>query len=355
MSLFDKFDASLAGHDLVQDLKWDAALRRQFERDEASVLDRYPLRAAERRAIEQRDFRALYDLGFHPYLGSQLARLIYGNDAGVGAILAVDKLVASLQRPSASPDVSGGGGESYSRAAEAAMVDVTPYARAQPGNHPPYLYPDYASTLKRAPRRPLLKLEHTLSEVTGPTFADGWAGPNAGDLTREGKGEPIGERIIVAGRVLDEDGRALAGTLIELWQANAAGRYHHPSDQHNAPLDPNFVGKGHVITGDDGGYRFLTVKPGAYPWRNTYNAWRPQHLHFLVFGPAFATRLVTQMYFPGDPLLPLDPIFNSTADPAARDRLISLYDHGLSEAEYALGYRFNIVLRGRGATPMAPR
>jgi protocatechuate 3,4-dioxygenase, beta subunit len=232
------------------------------------------------------------------------------------------------------------------------MVDVAPYEREKPGNHPPYLYPGYASTVKRAPRQPLIRLEHTLSEVTGPTFADGWVGPAVCDLTAAGKGPPIGERIIVAGRVLDETGRPVPGTLVEVWQANAAGRYRHDGDRHDAPLDANFVGEGHAITDADGGYRFLTIKPGAYPWRNSFNAWRPQHIHFSIFGPAFATRLVTQMYFPGDPLLPIDPIYNSTADARARERLVSTYDGTLSEAEFALGYRFDIVLRGRAATPM---
>jgi protocatechuate 3,4-dioxygenase beta subunit len=232
------------------------------------------------------------------------------------------------------------------------MVDVRPYRREKPGNHPPYLYPDYASTVKRAPKRALHPLDATLTEVTGPVFSGGWTGPAIADLTRAGAAPPIGERIIVAGRVLDEDGKPVAGTLLELWQANAAGRYHHERDQHDAPLDPNFTGKGHVVTDSEGRYRFLTVKPGAYPWRNTHNAWRPQHLHFSVFGPAVATRLVTQMYFPGDPLLPLDPIFNSTADAEARQRLVCAYEPALSEAEYALGYRFDLVLRGRAATPM---
>jgi protocatechuate 3,4-dioxygenase beta subunit len=232
------------------------------------------------------------------------------------------------------------------------MVDVTSYKREKPGNHPPHLYPGYGSTVKRAPKRRPIRLEQTLSEVTGPTFAGGWVGPAIADLTKAGTGAPLGERIILAGRVLDEDGRPAPGTLVELWQANSSGRYLHDLDQHNAPLDPNFTGKGHVITDAAGDYRFLTIKPGAYPWRNTHNAWRPQHLHFSIFGPAFATRLVTQMYFPGDPLLPLDPIFNSTPDPEARDRLICAYDPDLSEAEYALGYRFDIVLRGRVATPM---
>ncbi len=227
-----------------------------------------------------------------------------------------------------------------------------PYARALPGAQPPYLRDEYGSTMKRAPHRPPIQLDHTLSEVTGPNFADGWAGPNQVDLTRQHKGEPLGERIIVAGSVRDQDGKPVAGTLIELWQCNSAGRYIHERDQHDAPLDPNFTGTGQVATDEQGAYRFLTIKPGAYPWRNTYNAWRPAHIHFSIFGPAFATRLVTQMYFPGDPLLALDPIFQSTPDEAARERLISRYDPNLSEAEYALGYRFDIVLRGRAATPM---
>ena len=228
-----------------------------------------------------------------------------------------------------------------------------PYNRDREGMQPPHLYPDYGSTVLRAPKHALHRLEHTLSEVTGPTFApNGWAGPDAADLTRRHKGEPLGERIIVAGRVLDEDGRPVARTLLEVWQANAAGRYIHDKDQHDAPLDPNFTGAGQVVTNERGEYRILTIKPGAYPWRNTHNAWRPAHIHFSVFGPAFATRLVTQMYFPGDPLLALDPIFLGTASEEARNRLVSIYDPNLSEAEYALGYRFDLVLRGRAATPL---
>jgi len=229
-----------------------------------------------------------------------------------------------------------------------------PFLRPATGTQPPYLYPDYQSTVKRSPKRALVRLEHTLSEVTGPVFTDRWAGPDATDLTRQHKGAPLGERIIVEGRVLDEDGRAAPGTLLELWQCNAAGRYHHPVDQHDAPLDPNFTGAGQVVTGADGSYRFLTIKPGAYPWRNTPNAWRPAHIHFGVFGPGFATRLVTQMYFPGDPLLAYDPIYQSTADEEARQRLICAYEPELSEAEWALGYRFDLVLRGRDATPADP-
>jgi protocatechuate 3,4-dioxygenase, beta subunit len=230
-------------------------------------------------------------------------------------------------------------------------TDPRPYASAPQGGQPPYLHAEYGSTVKRAPARKPIRLEHTLSEVTGPSFADFWAGPNAADLTRQHKGAPLGERMILAGAVRDGDGRPVADTLIELWQCNSAGRYVHASDQHDAPLDPNFTGAGQVVTDERGEYRFLTIKPGAYPWRNTYNAWRPAHIHLSVFGSAFATRLITQMYFPGDPLLALDPIFQSTADAESRERLISRYDPALSEAEYALGYRFDIVLRGRAATP----
>ena len=229
--------------------------------------------------------------------------------------------------------------------------ELPPYARPRPGEQPPYLHADYRSTLKRAPSRAPLPLRQTLSEVTGPRFSASSLGPDVIDLTRQGKGEPLGQRIIVTGRVLDEDGRPVRSTLVEVWQCNAAGRYLHEKDQHDAPLDPNFTGVGRATTDDEGGYRFLTIQPGAYPWRNTYNSWRPAHIHFSIFGPAFATRLVTQMYFPGDPLLALDPIYNSVPDEAARRRLLSAYDPASSEAEYALGYRFDVVLRGRESTP----
>ena len=228
---------------------------------------------------------------------------------------------------------------------------IRPFARAVKAASRHICTPITRSTVKRAPNHPPIRLEQTLTEVTGPVFTGGWAGPDAADLT-QATGAPLGERIIVAGRVLDEDARPVPGTLVELWQCNAAGRYRHPVDQHDAPLDPNFDGVGQAVTNERGEYRFLTIKPGAYPWRNTYNSWRPAHIHFGIFGPAFATRLITQMYFPGDPLLAFDAIYQGTADEMARERLICAYDPNLSEAEWALGYNFDIVLRGREATPM---
>ena len=219
---------------------------------------------------------------------------------------------------------------------------------------PPYLFEGYRSTAKRSPRKPLVIIPHTLSELTGPVYGHETVHAGDEDLTKQHAGDPLGERIVVHGRVLDEDGRPVPGTLVELWQCNSAGRYRHDRDQHAAPLDPNFIGAGQVVTDADGAWRFLTIKPGAYPWRNTPNAWRPAHIHFSLFGPGFATRLVTQMYFPGDPLLAYDPIFQSTADSAAREQLICDYHPALSEAEWALGYRFDLVLRGREATPADP-
>ncbi len=231
------------------------------------------------------------------------------------------------------------------------LRDPIPYARDPAGAQPPNDFPDYKSTIRRAPKQAPVRIQHTLTETTGPVFKGSWVGKSVADLTRQHKGEPLGERIIVSGRVLDEDGKPVPGTLVEMWQANAAGRYAHPRDRHDAPLDRNFTGVGQVITDKDGNWRFITVKPGHYPWRNTYNAWRAQHLHFSVFGPAFATRIVTQMYFPGDPLLADDPIYNAIPDRQARERLISAYDPDLSEAEWALGFRWNMVLRGREETP----
>jgi protocatechuate 3,4-dioxygenase, beta subunit len=235
---------------------------------------------------------------------------------------------------------------------ENAMPDPVGYRRAAAGTQPNYLYPGYASTAKRAPSQRLVLLPHTLSEITGPVFGHEKVGPTDNDLTKHHAGEPLGERIIVGGRVMDEDRRPVPGTLVELWQANASGRYRHGNDQHKAPLDPNFTGAGRAVTDDQGRYRFVTIKPGAYPWRNHPNGWRPQHIHFSLFGPSFMTRMVTQMYFPGDPLLPIDPIFNSVADAEARERMVSSFDIDITEHEWALGYRFDIVLRGRNATPM---
>ncbi len=216
---------------------------------------------------------------------------------------------------------------------------------------PPYLAPGYRSTGLRAPSRPLIPIDRTLSETTGPIFGPEHVGPDDHDLTRGHRGEPLGERIIVSGRVLDEDGHAIPHTLVEIWQANAAGRYAHAADQHPAPLDPNFTGGGRCLTDGEGTYRFVTIKPGAYPWQNHPNAWRPAHIHFSVFGPALATRLITQMYFPGDPLLAYDPILESIPSPAARERLVARFDLDLTEEGWALGYRWDIVLRGRDATP----
>ena len=194
-------------------------------------------------------------------------------------------------------------------------------------------------------------LPHTLSEITGPVYGHEDIGETDNDLTRQHEGEPLGERIIVSGRVLDDNGKPLRHTLIEVWQANAAGRYFHDVDGHSAPLDPNFTGAGRMLTDENGGYKFVTIKPGAYPWRNHENAWRPAHIHFSLFGMAFATRMVTQMYFPGDPLFAHDPIFQSIPDEKSRLRLISKFDLATTVPEWALGYHFDIVLRGREATP----
>jgi protocatechuate 3,4-dioxygenase beta subunit len=232
------------------------------------------------------------------------------------------------------------------------MVDFAGFRRPTHGTQPEYLHPPYVSTRKRAPTRPLVLLPNTLSEVTGPVFGYDEVGADDADLTCQHAGAPLGERIIVGGQVLDEGGRPVPQALIEMWQCNAAGRYRHRNDVHDAPLDPNFSGGGRVLADKEGRYRFVTIKPGAYPWRNHRNAWRPAHIHFSVFGRAFLMRLVTQMYFPGDPLLAFDPIFNSVADERARNRLIADFDWDSTAPEQALGYRFDIVLRGPEATPM---
>ena len=225
---------------------------------------------------------------------------------------------------------------------------------------PPYLWSDYRSTLLRAPLRPPVRIPVGPTEESGPDGAGlassrAGAGPGlafAADLTRQHAGEPLGERIVVEGRVVDAGGRPLPGVLVEIWQANAAGRYAHDGDQHAAPLDPSFTGAGLCLTDGEGRYRFVSIKPGAYPWRNHANAWRPAHIHFSVLGRAFSQRLITQMYFPGDPLLSYDPIFHAV--PAfARERLVAGFDLERTVPEWALGYRFDIVLGGREATPAA--
>jgi len=231
------------------------------------------------------------------------------------------------------------------------MANVTPYRRHALSSQPSSLYEPYRSTVRRAPSKPLVFLPHTISEVTGPVYGHSDLSESDSDLTRQHSGEPLGERIIVSGRVLDDNGHPLPHTLIEIWQANAAGRYLHVKDNHPAPLDPNFTGAGRALTDANGFYKFVTVKPGAYPWKNHPNAWRPAHIHFSLLGPAFATRLITQMYFPGDPLFAFDPIFQSVPDEKARERLIARFDLETTQPEWALGYQFNIVLRGREATP----
>jgi protocatechuate 3,4-dioxygenase beta subunit len=238
------------------------------------------------------------------------------------------------------------------RAQEGDAAGKSAYRRHAKGTQPEYLHPAYSSTRKRAPTRPLVLLPHTLSEITGPVFGHDAVRAEDADLTRQHEGEPLGERIVVTGRVLDDSSRPLPGALVEIWQCNAAGRYRHQNDTHAAPLDPNFTGTGRVVTDKDGYYRFVTIKPGAYPWRNHHNAWRPAHIHLSLFGRAFVSRLVTQMYFPGDPLLAHDPIFNGTANEKARNRLVAAFDWDATVPEHALGYRFDIVLRGREATPL---
>jgi protocatechuate 3,4-dioxygenase, beta subunit len=225
------------------------------------------------------------------------------------------------------------------------------YPRESVEDFPPALHPDYRSTVKRSPRRPLVLIPHTLSELTGPLYGQDSVRPGDEDLTAQHDGEPIGERIIVHGRLLDEDGRGVPNTLVEIWQANACGRYRHSGDQHGAPLDPNFTGAGRTTTAADGSYRFVTIRPGAYPWGNHPNAWRPAHIHFSVFGPSFLSRLITQMYFPGDPLFPFDPIFNSVSDARARQRMVCCLDLEATVPDWALAFRFDIVVRGREQTP----
>ena len=230
------------------------------------------------------------------------------------------------------------------------MSDPLAYAREDAGA-PPSLFPDYRSTVVRSPREPLVRIPATLTETTGPGGCwDRLMGPALADLTTQHAGTPQGQRIIVTGRVLDEAGRAVPDTVMEIWQANAAGRYIHARDQWDAPHDPNFTGAGRVVTDAEGRYRFVTVRPGAYPWGNHKNAWRPAHIHLSLLGPAFATRLVTQLYFPDDPLIEIDPIANAVPMPY-RQRMVARLDMDVTEPNWALGYRFDVVLKGREQTP----
>jgi protocatechuate 3,4-dioxygenase beta subunit len=226
------------------------------------------------------------------------------------------------------------------------------YPRQSLDAFPPHLSSNYRSTVKRSPSKPLIVMPHTLSELTGPVLGQDLVQPGDEDLTKQHAGEPFGERIMVHGQVLDEDRKPVPHTLVEIWQANASGRYIHVVDQHPAPIDPNFTGAGRAMTDAEGRYKFITVKPAAYPWGNHKNAWRPAHIHFSLFGRSFLSRLVTQMYFPGDPLFQYDPIFNAVTDEKARMRMVSSFDLENTVPDWALAYRFDIVLRGREQTPM---
>jgi protocatechuate 3,4-dioxygenase, beta subunit len=228
------------------------------------------------------------------------------------------------------------------------------YLRDPSGTHPPLDTPAYASTRLRAPLKAPIALAQRLTEITGPLLGEQQVAVGDNDLTLASTAEPLGQRIIVSGRLLDGDGRGVPHSLVEIWQANAAGRYRHTLDSWPAPLDPHFIGVGRTVTDSEGHYTFTTIKPGAYPWKNHINAWRPAHIHFSVFGRAFTQRLVTQMYFPDDPLFSQDPIFNSVPDPAARQRMISTFVLEDSVPEWALAFHFDIVLRGRVSTPFEP-
>jgi len=225
---------------------------------------------------------------------------------------------------------------------------------ARPSVGPLLDFHSYRSTLLRHPTKNLTLVDPETIELASPAFGHRDVAAVEADLTTQHSGEPLGERITVTGRVLDGNGQPVRNQLVEVWQANSSGRYIHQRDQHPAPLDPNFTGAGRCITDNDGSYKFTTIKPGAYPWKNHVNAWRPAHIHFSVFGTAFTQRLITQMYFPGDPLFPLDPIYQSIPDQASRDRLVAEYSHDDSVPEWSLGYRWDIVLTGSQATWFEP-
>ncbi|MET0426457.1 MAG: protocatechuate 3,4-dioxygenase subunit beta [Actinoplanes sp.] len=226
--------------------------------------------------------------------------------------------------------------------------------QGETGAQPQLDYASYRSSILRHPHADRQLADPEGVELWAPCFGHVDVAADEADLTIQHPGEPLGSRIVVTGRVLDGDGRPVRHQLVEIWQANAAGRYWHQRDQHPAPLDPNFTGAGRCLTDADGVYRFQTIQPGPYPWRNHDNAWRPAHIHFSVFGTDFTQRLVTQMYFPGDPLFALDPIFQSITDPKARELLIAAYDHDVTSPEYSLGYRWDIVLNGTHRTPLDP-
>jgi protocatechuate 3,4-dioxygenase beta subunit len=233
------------------------------------------------------------------------------------------------------------------------IAELHKAADGQEANHPPRDFAPYRSSVLRHPKQPLIAVQDPeAAELSGPVFGVTDVTALDADLTKQHLGEPLGERITVQGRVLDRSGRPVRGQLVEVWQANASGRYLHQRDDHPAPLDPNFTGVGRCLTDDEGRYAFTTIKPGAYPWRNHVNAWRPAHIHFSVFGAAFTQRLVTQMYFPNDPLFAFDPVLQSVTDERARQRLVAAYEHDLSVPEWSLGYRWDIVLDGPAATWM---
>jgi len=232
-----------------------------------------------------------------------------------------------------------------------AEIEAIAKASGPEDSQPRLDYPPYRSSILRHPTRPLHRVDPELVERFAPVFGRRDVDATEADLTTQHSGAPIGERIVVTGRVLDGDGRPVRRQLVEVWQANAAGRYTHQHDQHPAPIDPNFTGVGRTLTDDDGWYRFTTIKPGPYPWKNHRNAWRPAHIHFSLFGTEFSQRIVTQMYFPGDPLFGLDPIYQSITDERARQRLVATYDHDVTQHEWATGYRWDVVLTGGSRTP----
>jgi protocatechuate 3,4-dioxygenase beta subunit len=235
--------------------------------------------------------------------------------------------------------------------AEIAAIDADYHRAGLEETQPRLEYGPYRSSTLRHPKLELQHADPDAVELCAPCFGARDVAAHESDLTIQHPGAPIGERMVVTGRVIDGEGRPVRRQLVEVWQANAAGRYAHLRDQHPAPLDPNFTGVGRCLTDDDGTYRFTTIKPGPYPWRNHHNAWRPAHIHFSLFGTEFTQRMITQMYFPGDPLFPFDPIYQSITDQKARDRLVASYDHGVTTHEWATGYRWDIVLTGGRVTP----